>query len=219
MPAAVFVIGAGPGIGRAVARRFADRGHEVGVLARSSTTIEALLGELPTTAAGVTADVADEPGLRGALDALVDRLGVPEVVVYNAGVIREDSVSDLDAATLMETFAVNVGGAVTAAASLMPRMADAGGGSVLLTAGMPHPLPQLTSLSLGKAGLRALAELLDTEFAPAVRCSTVTVCGPVAPGTDYDPDVIAAEYERLHRWDGPDRPVDLRFGDPADATG
>lgn len=187
MPAAVFVIGAGPGIGRAVARRFAAGGHAVGVLARSSSTIDALLDDLPASAAGVMADVADESALRGALDELVARLGVPEVVVYNAGVIRQDSVSDLDAATLRDTFAVNVGGAVTTAASLLPRMADAGGGSVLLTAGMPRPLPQLTSLSLGKAGLRALAELLDTEFAPAVRCSTVTVCGPVAPGTATTP--------------------------------
>ena len=219
MPAAVFVVGAGPGIGRSVARRFADRGHRVGVLARSSSTIDTLLEGVPTTAVGVTADVADESALRGALDDLVDRLGVPELVVYNAGVIRQDTVADLDADSLRDTLAVNVGGAVTTASSLLPRMAAADGGSYLLTAGMPEPLPQLTSLSLGKAALRALARLLDTEFGPAVRSSTVTVCGPVAPGTAYDPDTIAAEYERLHLWDGPDRPVDLRFGDPADAAG
>ncbi|MER5669797.1 SDR family oxidoreductase [Pseudonocardia alni] len=218
--AAVFVVGAGPGIGRSVARRFAASGHPVGVLARSSSTVDALLDDLPDGAAGVTADVADEAGLRAALDELVARLGVPEVVVYNAGVIRADTVTGLDAATLLGTYAVNVGGAVTTAAALLPAMADGDGGSYLMTAGMPHPLPQLTSLSLGKAGLRALAELLDAEFGPrGVRSATVTVCGPVAPGTAYDPDDIAEHYARLHRLPAGAWPPDVRHGDPADAAG
>lgn len=151
---AVVVIGAGPGIGRAVARRFAATGRPVGVAARSRTTVDGVLADLDTPKAGVLADVADEAGLRGALGDLVDRLGVPEVVVYNAGVIRTDRVTDLDARTVADTYAVNVGGAVTAAAFLLPRMADLGGGSFLATAGMPTPLPTLTTLSLGKAGLR-----------------------------------------------------------------
>ncbi|MGU3291029.1 SDR family oxidoreductase [Williamsia sp. M5A3_1d] len=219
-PAAAFVIGAGPGIGQSVARRLAAAGHPIGVLARSRDTVDAVLAHLPDGSAGVTADVADEVGLRTALGELTDRLEVPELVVYNAGVIRADTVTDLDAKTLLDTYAVNVGGAVTTAAALVPRMADTGGGSFLLTAGMPDPLPELTSLSLGKAGVRALAELLDREFSSrGVRSASVTVCGPVAPGTACDPDDIAAYYERLHRWSGDDRPVDLRFGDPADAAG
>ncbi|NIL80053.1 SDR family oxidoreductase [Rhodococcoides kroppenstedtii] len=217
---AVVVIGAGPGIGRAVARRFAATGRPVGVAARSRTTVDGVLADLDTPKAGVLADVADEAGLRGALGDLVDRLGVPEVVVYNAGVIRTDRVTDLDARTVADTYAVNVGGAVTAAAFLLPRMADLGGGSFLATAGMPTPLPTLTTLSLGKAALRALVELLATEWAPReIGCSTVTVCGPVAPGTDYDPDVIAEEYFRLHETPVTQRPLDVRFGDPADAAG
>lgn len=218
--AAVFVVGAGPGIGRSVARRFASTGHPVGVLARSSSTVDGLLDDLPDGAAGVTADVAVEAALRAALDELVARLGVPEVVVYNAGVIRSDTVTGLDAATLLDTWAVNVGGAVTTAPALLPAMADGDGGSYLMTAGMPHPLPQLTSLSLGAAGLRALAELLDAEFGPrGVRSATVTVCGPVAPGTAYDPDDIAEHYARLHRLPAGAWPVHVRHGDPADAAG
>ncbi|MYW74626.1 SDR family oxidoreductase, partial [Pseudonocardia sp. SID8383] len=202
------------------ARRFAAAGHPVGVLARSSSTVNGLLADLPGGAAGATADVADEAALRTALGGLVERLGVPEVVVYNAGVIRADTVTGLDAATLRDTWAVNVGGAVTTAAALLPVMADGDGGSYLMTAGMPHPLPQLTSLSLGKAGLRALAELLDAEFGPrGVRSATVTVCGPVAPGTAYDPDDIAEHYARLHRLPAGAWPVDVRHGDPADAAG
>jgi NAD(P)-dependent dehydrogenase (short-subunit alcohol dehydrogenase family) len=64
---------------------------------------------------------------------------------------------------------------------------------------MPTPVPQVTSLSLGKAGVRALAELLAAQFGPAgVHVATVTVAGAVAPGTAFDPDDIADEYWRLH---------------------
>ncbi|GAA1456972.1 SDR family oxidoreductase [Williamsia maris] len=217
---AVFVIGAGPGIGRAVATRFAAAGHTVGVLARTRSTIDAVLSELPDGAAGVTADVADESSLRAALDELSDRLGVPELVVYNAGVIRTDTIDDLDARTLLDTYAVNVGGAVTTAATLFPRMSSAGGGRCLFTAGMPDPLPELASLSLGKAGLRALAELLDRGHRDhGVRCATITVCGPVESGTAYDPDDIAERYEQVHRTPESEWQHDVRFGDPADAAG
>ncbi|MBN9737851.1 SDR family NAD(P)-dependent oxidoreductase [Pseudonocardia sp. P1] len=219
--ASMFVIGAGPGIGRSVAHRFAEGGYDVGLLARSRSGVEVLAEQLPGATATTTADVADEQGLREGLDLLVDRLGVPEVLVHNAGVLRADDVTTLDAVTLRDTFAVNVGGAVTAAAALLPRMAAAGRGRYLLTSGMPEPLPQLASLSLGKAGLRALAELLDRQFAEDdVRTATVTVCGPVAHGTAYDPDDIAAEYARLAALPGNgDWPLDVRFGDPADAAG
>jgi hypothetical protein len=64
---------------------------------------------------------------------------------------------------------------------------------------MPEPLPEVTSLSLGKAGIRALAALLARSYGPAgVHIATITVAGAVAPGSAFDPDEIADEYWRLH---------------------
>jgi len=85
------------------------------------------------------------------------------------------------------------------AAHLLPRMADAGGGTFLLTSGMPTPVPGVLSLSLGKAGVRALAEALHAQFRPAgVHVTAVTIAGAVAPGSAFDPDEIAEHYWRLH---------------------
>ena len=84
MPGAI-VIGAGPGIGTAVARRLAREGLPVAVLAPSASTVDAALAALAgvdTETVGLTADVTDEPALRAALDDVVVRLGVPEVLVY-----------------------------------------------------------------------------------------------------------------------------------------
>lgn len=194
------IIGAGPGVGAAVARRFCREGLPVGVVARSPATVEATLSTLAAGPAhGATADAADERALRDALDELVERIGVPDVLVYNAAVIRADGIGDLTVERHLQTYAINVVGAVTAAAHLLPRMAAIGRGSYLLTGGMPAPVPEVASLSLGKAGIRALTELLATQFGPlGLHVATVTIAGVVAPGTAFDPDAIAEHYWRLH---------------------
>jgi NAD(P)-dependent dehydrogenase (short-subunit alcohol dehydrogenase family) len=188
------VIGAGPGIGASLVRRFSREGLAVGAIARSRAAVESV-----AEAYGVTADVTDEDGLRAALDEIVKRLGVPEVLVYNAALVRRDRIDELTAGQHLDAWAVNVVGAITAAAHLAPRMVEAGGGTILFTGGMPEPLPEKTSLSLGKAGGRALAHLLATQFGPSgIHVATVTVGGAVAARTAFDPDAIADEYWRLH---------------------
>lgn len=196
------IIGAGPGIGQAVARRFARQGMSIALVARSGRTLRAV-GEA-VAAEGVPvlrleADSTDEAALRAALDEAVRAHGVPDVVVYNAAIIRADRPGELSVRGHMEAWAVNVVGALNAAARLAPAMAARGHGTFLVTGGMPEPKPQYVSLSLGKAGVRTLVTLLDQEYGPAgVHVASVTVAGPVAPGTDFDPDDIAEHYWHLH---------------------
>jgi NADP-dependent 3-hydroxy acid dehydrogenase YdfG len=194
------VLGAGPGTGRAVANRFARGGMPVTVVARSRATVSAVaesIGAVDVMA--LTADVADEDALRGALRAAEERFGVPDVVVYNAALVRPDAPGELAAAGQLAAWSVNVVGALTAAAHVLPRMAARGSGTFLITGGMPEPKPGYVSLSLGKAGVRTLAALLDMQYRDAgVHVATVTVAGPVAPGTAWDPDEIAEHYWRLH---------------------
>ncbi|MFC3999344.1 SDR family NAD(P)-dependent oxidoreductase [Nocardiopsis sediminis] len=201
MPGAV-VIGAGPGIGRAVAVRFAREGLPVALVARSRQTLEATAEAVAAHGVEVVsrqADSADEAALRGALDAAAAELGTPDVVVYNAAIIRPDAPGELSVAGHQEAWAVNVIGALNAAAHTAPAMARNGGGSFIVTGGMPDPKPGYVSLSLGKAGVRALVGLLAEEYGPAgVHVASVTVAGPVAPGTGYDPGDIAEHYWRLH---------------------
>jgi len=130
---------------------------------------------------------------------MTDRLGEPDVLVYNAAMIQWDEFGELTAQQHLDAWATNVGGAITAVGYVGPRMAARGSGTIIITGGMPTPIPQVTSLSLGKAGIRALTELLETRFGPSgVHVATVTVAGAVAPGTAFDPDEIAEQYWALH---------------------
>jgi NAD(P)-dependent dehydrogenase (short-subunit alcohol dehydrogenase family) len=151
------------------------------------------------TVTGAIADAGQDDQLTTALDALTERLGVPEALIYNAGLIRRDRPGELSREQHFTAYAINVLGALTAAVHLAPAMAEVGGGTILITGGMPEPDPAVTSLSLGKAAARALTKLLASEYGPAgVHVATVTVGGAVAPGGPYDPDLIAGHYWRLH---------------------
>jgi NAD(P)-dependent dehydrogenase (short-subunit alcohol dehydrogenase family) len=197
--AGAIVIGAGPGIGAAVVRRAAREGMPVAAIARARATLDRALAAVDGSHLGLTADVTDETGITAALDAAIDAYGVPELLVYNAARIQSDPVGALDARGHLDAYAVNVVGAITAVTHVAPRMADQGRGTIILTGGMPEAVPGATSLSVTKAALRALTDLLAKEYGPAgVHVATVTVAGTVAPGTAYDPDDIADRYWRLH---------------------
>ncbi|WP_049557065.1 SDR family NAD(P)-dependent oxidoreductase [Nonomuraea sp. SBT364] len=196
------IIGAGPGIGQAVARRFAKEGLPIALIARSDRTLLAAAEAVAPSGVPVVtvrADSTDRAALDAALDRAVSEHGVPDVVVYNAAIIQADAPGQLSVQGHMDAWAVNVVGALNAAARVAPAMAARGTGTFLVTGGMPEPKRQYVSLSLGKAGVRTLVALLDQEYGPAgVHVASVTVAGPVAPGTGFDPDDIAEHYWRLH---------------------
>lgn len=199
--AGAVVIGAGPGIGRSVGLRFAREGLPVALVARGKENLAALAAEVAATGVRVgefVADSADEVALKAALDEAAAELGPPEVVVYNAAIIRADAPGELSVRQHQEAYAVNVVGALTAAAHVAPGMASRGGGTFVVTGGMPEPTADYVSLSLGKAGVRTLVDLLQRKYG-AVHFASVTVGGVVAPGTAYDPDDIADHYWRLHQ--------------------
>ncbi|WP_431895595.1 SDR family NAD(P)-dependent oxidoreductase [Nonomuraea sp. bgisy101] len=196
--AGAVIIGAGPGIGLAVARRFAKEGMPIALIARGEVAAGSVAAAgVPVLA--LRADSTDEEGLRAALDTAAGEYGLPDVVVYNAAIIQADGPGELSAQGHLDAWAVNVVGALTAAAHVAPEMARRGNGSFLVTGGMPEPKREYVSLSLGKAGVRTLVTLLDQEYgASGVHVASVTVAGAVAPGTDFDPDDIAEHYWRLH---------------------
>lgn len=196
----VVVIGAGPLIGTAIARRFAHEGRPVTVIARSLDTVSSVVRDVGgDSVLGLTADVTDDAAITAALDRVIDSHGVPDAVVYNAAVIRADRVGELSSAELGATLAVNALGALTVAGHVAPLMAARGDGSLLFTGGMPAVKPDHVSLSLGKAALRTVADLLEATYGPSgVHVATVTVYDAVVPGTAYDPDLIADEFATLH---------------------
>jgi short-subunit dehydrogenase len=199
------IVGVGPGLGVAVARAFAAAGHPVGLVGRTGATLKELAGQLQAeghVARDYQADAADAAQLGSALDAAVAELGAPEVLVYNAAYGRPDTPTAVSPEAWADSLAVNVIGATVASGHVIPAFRG-GRGTVLFTGGgfAVAPSPDYTTLSVGKAALRAYALALHEEQRDAgVHVTTVTIRGFISPGDGrFAPAAIAEVYLELHR--------------------
>jgi len=199
----VLIVGAGPGLGAALARRFGREGCTVTLVARRAEPLVELAEELRTVGVAVdtvTADAADPEGFREDLERLAGRI-TPGVVIYNAALKARDGVLTSDPTYLASAYAVDALGFITCAQVLTPAMRKAGGGTLLATGGSPGVAPEQdhASLSLGKAALRVAVKLMHDELkAGGVHVASVTIAGALGPGTPLDPDRVADLYWVLH---------------------
>ncbi|MFI9778581.1 SDR family NAD(P)-dependent oxidoreductase [Streptomyces sp. NPDC051956] len=220
-PSTIAVVGAGANLGRAIARRFGAAGHPVALISRNQAKLEALgasLADEGITAGAYPADVTDEKALTSALHAAADALGHIGVLSYSPAPVWEHSddgsLPDLAAMGLtgtLETTAASaraqfdlvVGGALTAAAAVLPAMREARDGALLFTTGRSAvtPIPILGNAGIAQAGLRNWAGGAHTELAPeGVYVGHLCVGVPILPGTgDGDPDAIADRWYDLSR--------------------
>lgn len=201
----IIVVGAGPGIGLATARRFGQEGFAVGLIARREDALQARAAELAGEGMTVlhrAADAADGPALAAALESLQAEAGVPAVVLYNAAHLRWRALLEETAESLTADFRVNVAGALTTARAVLPGMTAAGRGLLLFTGSLfdREPSPAFGALSVGKAGLRNLAEGLARSLKESpVRVRYLAIQGRVSPGDPVrGPAAVAERCWQLH---------------------
>jgi short-subunit dehydrogenase len=205
----LLLVGTGPGLGAAIARRFAREGYRLTLVARSEETIAALAQELRSAQADVTvvqADAGDPERLRAGLAPLFAARAAPGVVIYNAALMAFDELLTVSPEQLADAYAVDVIGGVLTAQLAVPAMRAAGAGTLLFTGGgFADALPQaLATLSLGKVALRAAATMLARQLRDDnIHAGSLTILGQIAAGTPFDPDAIADAYWAISN-EGPD---------------
>lgn len=198
------LVGVGPGVSLAVARRFAQEGYALGLVARNAEKLQGYVDALRAEgieAQGVAADASDAEALKGALATIHDQLGHTAILVYNAAVITQGPPSQIDPEAFVATFRVNVVGALVAAQACIPHMREAGQGMILFTGGglALYPAPAYSSLAVGKAALRNLTKSMHDELkGDGIHVATVTIAGFVQEGTYFDPANIAEVYYQLY---------------------
>jgi NAD(P)-dependent dehydrogenase (short-subunit alcohol dehydrogenase family) len=202
-PRHLLLIGAGPGVGAAVVRRFGREGFRSTLISRGAT-LEQLAPELRSLGLqieAVGADIEDLDGYRATLERIFAGSGAPSVVVYNAAVPDPGQILDTTVERLRIAYDVDVLGAVVAAQVAVPALRAAGGGTFLVTSGgfADNPVPALASLSMGKASLRSATTLVAAGVQDdGIHAATITIAGAVSPGTAFDPDNIAELFWTAH---------------------
>ncbi len=121
------VTGASSGIGKAVALELARRGWRVALLARRAEALAAVVRERPDVLFPCVCDVTDGASVRSALAQLVAEHGRISLAFLNVGTYVPEADTGLDAASVMATFAINVGGTMTCLEPLIAHMKNQGG--------------------------------------------------------------------------------------------
>jgi short-subunit dehydrogenase len=205
MTEVLLVVAAGPGLGAAVARRFAREGFAVGLLARSAPKLADLAAELRSTGAAQVAvgeaDAADPVALRAALEGLRGELGDPTVLVFNGSEYVEGRPTEVEHDAFLHGLEVGVGAALVSAQAVAPAMRAAGSGTIVLTGSVAADQPSVSAATVGvaKAALRNYAASLHKELAPdGVHATTVTIRGVLQGSKALDLDEIAERYWTVH---------------------
>ena len=195
-------IGSGPGMGLATAERFARGGFQVVLSARNEDKVRDLAEQLKAKGHKVevrTVDAGDPISVAKLVEGVERDFGGIDVLHFNAASMRNQTLADQPRDSFNTDLAVNIGGAAVAAQAAAPEMLQRGTGSVLFTGGgfglQPHP--EYLSLSIGKAGIRALAQGIFEPFKEkGVHVATVTVAGFVT--TAEDANAVAVHFWQLH---------------------
>lgn len=189
------VLGAGPGIGVAVARRLGSAGYDVALVARTESTLEKLGQQLQ--AEGITAgwsavDLTDEEQLTASIQRFGQHSGHIDHLHFNPSAYRAKSPTQLTAGELLSDVNLGVASLLTTVRAAQPFLSL--GARITATGGATADRPWRSAASLGvqKAALRNLVTALDAELKiDGVRAMSLTVAGTVEEGTAFAPDRIA----------------------------
>ncbi|MEU0146286.1 SDR family NAD(P)-dependent oxidoreductase [Streptomyces sp. NPDC006288] len=201
------LVGAGPGLGLACARRFGAAGHGVALLARNADHLAPLVADLGRDgiqARGYTADVLDPDSLTTSLRRAGEELGTVEILQFSP-VPRADfmkPVLETGPADLDDPLAFSIKAPLTCVNAVLPGMRALGRGTLLFVNGgsAVRPHPDRAGTSIAFAGESAYVAMLHDALAGEnVHAAQLIVPGAISPESEHSsPSVLAERLYGLH---------------------
>ena len=211
-PKSALIFGAGSGLSAALARRFAQEGLKVGLVARQPAKLDALARSVD--ALSLQGDVS-EPGDVARVFAEFDaRHGAPAIVVFNPSYRVRGPIAEIDPAEVRKSVEISAFGGFLVGQQAAIRMLRAGHGTILFTGASASVkgYAQSASFAMGKFALRGLAQSMARELAPRnIHVAHFVIDGGIrneargraetadAPDGLLDPAAIADSYWHVAR--------------------
>ena len=177
----VMITGASSGIGRGLALELARRGARVGLVARRADLLNEIVAEVEgrgAQALALPASVEDAAAMREAAEQMRRKFGPIDVMIANAGIGTTTDAAELDAGEVARIFGVNVIGAASSVAAVVPQMVQRGRGQIVAISSLAayRGLPKSASYGASKAAVSAFFESLRLDLQP--RGIDVTIIHP-----------------------------------------
>jgi NAD(P)-dependent dehydrogenase (short-subunit alcohol dehydrogenase family) len=216
----VIVSGGGRGIGRVIAKRFADDGATV-------VAFDLNFPEEPHhLIRSVTCDVTDAKSVAGAVDQVIDEFGKIDVLVNNAGINVEGLIESLDPARFRAAFDVNVFGTFLLSQAVVPHMKSARAGRILNAASFAAIIPSIEAAAYGasKAAVVQFTRVLAGELGPWNITVNAYAPGMIPTAMNGFAEMSETAQARLldtltlRRWETPDDVANLLLFLASDAA-
>ena len=164
----VIITGAGSGLGRAAARRFAAEGASVACVDLDRDGAEETVSAMGEQGLVVTADVTTEADTERMVAETTDRFGVPTVLYANAGIGGRGAAGEVSLELWQAVLAVNLTGVWLSAKACLPAMIEAGGGSIINQGSITALIgfPNSAAYTASKGGVVALTRQMAVDYAP-----------------------------------------------------
>jgi NAD(P)-dependent dehydrogenase (short-subunit alcohol dehydrogenase family) len=164
----VLITGAFGGIGRAAAGAFARRGDRVVAVDRDESLLESLTSEFggPDRMVPIVADVTDAASMKTMSEHVLSDVGLPDVVIANAGIGLHAPFADTSDDDLRKLFDVNVVGVFRTVRPFLPAMIERGSGRILFVSSIvgKRGVPHYAGYSASKFALHGMADALRCEL-------------------------------------------------------
>ena len=160
------IVGAGPGLSAALARRVASEDVAVAIAARNTDKLADLVAE--TGAKPYSCDASDSAAVASLFNSVTADIGEPDIVVYNASNRVRGPITELDPEAVLTAIKISCFGGFLVAQQAAKQMEPRGNGAIFLTgasAGVKG-YPNSSTFAMGKFGLRGLAQSLARELHP-----------------------------------------------------
>jgi NAD(P)-dependent dehydrogenase (short-subunit alcohol dehydrogenase family) len=205
----IAIIGAGPGMGFAIAKTFGAQGYKVALLSRNSPKQEPLVTALAKQgieAGAFRADVLDRASTASGLADVKRRFGSLDVLEYSPadlGLPRA-SISQLTHENIQLAFDFDLHGAFAAVQAVLPDMQARRAGTILFTTGAGSVYPEMgnemfANWSIAGAALRAYAQALHAALAPSgIQVGHIAIGAWIGRQPGAEPETIAPLYWQLH---------------------
>ncbi|HEY8353486.1 MAG TPA: SDR family oxidoreductase [Methylophilaceae bacterium] len=185
-----FITGASSGIGAALARHYAAQGASLGLVARRGELLQELAESLDTPVATYVADVRDADAMAAAAHDFMQRFGVPDIIIANAGVSR-GTLTEIraDTAAFKAIMDINVLGLLHTFQPFIASMRQRGNGSLVGIASIAgiRGLPGAGAYSASKAAAISYLESLRVEMRPyGIHVTTIAPGYIRTPMTDVN---------------------------------